>query len=264
MNNELAKRIKNLTDEELLNMVDGDSADFTEEALEVAREEVKARGGTESLYRKIEEQMEQIRQENEKIQMQEELESAEAFERDMHAPRRQGLFSETRKLKDETVNRYLHNMIPGASGHAEQVIVQIQDLIKAVDMPLSCRWGVMEVKTKHLIQRVRRDFLIVESDDFPDHHIYISVRDFGIFLDCIIIFTVEPGVLKKFFSKKLTGTDDVEALSRPRNMLKLQDHGSWTTAVEYCYSQAIDSLVERLGKKPSQVLSREKIFLDIW
>lgn len=257
MNDELDNRTKSLSDEELLNMIDGNPEDFTEEALDAARKEVLNRGGAELLYQKIEEEMEEVKLlENEDIPPKE-------FEGDNQHELNTGLFSNVRTLKDETIGDVKQRMIPQASGHVEEVINDIQKLLEASNMPINCRWGVVEVKTKQLFSRVRRDCLIVETDEFPDHHAYISVRDFGIYLDSIIIFTVEPGVFKKFLSKKLTGSEDGEALSRPRNILKLQDFNAWSLVVSACFDQAIDSLIEELDKKPSQILNRERTFLDI-
>jgi len=264
MNDEFKNRIKSLSDEELLKMINENADDYTEEAVEIARQEVEVRGGIDTLTQKVTEQQQKVEQEEERRLRKEEELQAEARRREAHAPRRKGLLSETRTLKDETVGTMSQRMIPGASGNSDKVLDIIQGHIEASDMPLDCRWGVVEVKTKHFISRVRRDFLIVESEEFPDHHAYISIRDFGMFLDCVLFFTVEPGALKKFLSKKLTGSEDEEALSRPKNILKLQDFNAWKLIVKSCFDQAVNSLVEELGKKPGDVLNRERTFLDIW
>ncbi len=168
----------------------------------------------------------------------------------------------TRTLKDETISETQRAFIRNAAGHSEEVIEDIKKRLRESDMPLDCKWGVTEVKTAGWISRVRRDFLIVELSEFPDYHNYISVRDFGIYLDCLRVLTIEPGVVKKLLAKKLA--DDEQALSAPKNILKNQDLEAWKSVVNDCVKQSIDALVERLGQKTSQIRYSEKTILDIW
>jgi len=150
-NDELNIRTKNLSDEELLNMIDGNPEDFTEEAVDAARKEVLNCGRTELLYQKIEKEMEEVRLlENMDI-------PPEEFEGDNQYELTTGLFSNVRTLKDETIGDIKQRMIPQASGHVEEVINDIQKLLEASNMLFNCRWGVVEVKIKQLILRVRRD-----------------------------------------------------------------------------------------------------------
>jgi hypothetical protein len=104
--------------------------------------------------------------------------------------------------------------------------------------------------------------LVVVHDDFPDYHQYISIRDYGLYMDCIRVFTVEPGFIKKFISRKLSG--DPQGLSAPKNVLKHHDLHSWNVVVNDCVHMAIDELVEELGQKPGSVHSGTKTFMDIW
>jgi hypothetical protein len=173
-----------------------------------------------------------------------------------------GIDGGVRILDDETVAECQFALIEGAAGHADQLLHDIQKRLAETYMPLDCRWGLVEVKTKGWISRVRRDFLIVEAEEFPDHHSYISIRDFGTYLDCMRALTVEPGFLKKFFSRKITG--DEAALSAPGNLLKYQDLRSWNAVINNSVKRSLHDLVARLGKQPSQMYYGEKSFLDMW
>lgn len=167
-----------------------------------------------------------------------------------------------RTLSDETVKEVQFALINGAAGQAEPLLANVQKRLQEAYMPLQCRWGVVEVKTKGWVSRVRRDFLIVEVEEFPDYHNYISVRNFGTYLDCLRALTMEPNFVKKILSRKLTG--DEEGLSAPKNLLKFQDLNSWNNVVNDCMKKSIDALVERLGQKPGQFRYGERNFLDIW
>jgi len=254
MSDDLEKRMRELSDEDLLNIIDRDQDQHDQETLEAARQEAEARGGIEQLYENIEAEFPIDDTVNDQL-----LEEAKKrADRELLG----GIFSDVRTLDDETLYEIQYYFITNAAGNATRVLDSIQKKLEVVDMPLKCRWGVAEVKTKKWISRVRRDFLIVDVDEFPNHHTYISIRDFGTFLDCIRILTVEPGFAKKLIAKKLVG--DEEALSQPKNILKHQDLHSWKEAVSICFKQAIDELIEELGRKPSDVRSGAKTFLDIW
>lgn len=254
MSDELRKRAEQLSDEDLLNMIDKNPADFTPDALAAAEAEAQARGGKEHLYQKIESEIESQMQ-------QQQLDDEERWE-ELANESWQGDLSGKRTLKDETILEVAYFMLRGASGHSQKLVDSIQRKLEESRMPCPARWGVVEVQTKGWISRVRRDFLVVAHDDFPDYHQYVAIRDFGIYLDSIRVFTVEPGFIKKFIAKKLSG--DPEGLSAPKNVLKHHDLHSWNVVVNDCVRLAMDELVEELGKKPNSVRSGTKTFLDIW
>jgi hypothetical protein len=254
MSDDMKKRAQQLSDEDLLKMIDKQAADYTPEALEAAKDEAEARGGKDYLYRKIDEEVE--------ARIKQRLIDDEKRWNELEESSWQGDLSGSRTLKDETLAQVKFSMVRGAAGKAQYVIDNIQKNLDAARIPLGCRWGVVEVKTKGWVSRVKRNFLVVKTEEFPDYHTYISIRDFGAYLDCALIVTLEPGFAKKFLSKRLGG--DEEALSRPKNVLKHQDLHSWFEVVSDCYQQAIDDLVVELGQTPASVRSGTKTFLDIW
>ena len=237
-NDALKKRFAGMTDSELLEAYQARFNTFSDAAKTAFNEVLKERGGVDMLK----------------------LRAGAG-----HSSQADGKGDEVtgvRTLSDETVAEAQFALIDGASGQADRLLEDIQKKLQAAYMPLQCRWGVVEVKTKGWISRVRRDFLIVEVEEFPDYHNYISVGDFGTYLDCLRALTIEPGFVKKFLSRKLTG--DEEGLSAPKNLLKFQDLHSWNTVVKNCVKRSIDELIERLGQKPGQHQYGEQTFLDIW
>jgi len=254
MDEELRKQIEGLPDEDLLDMIGKKREDYTPEALEVAEGAIEARGGIDYLRQKVDEEAEaRIRQQ--------EIEDQKRWD-ELANKSFQGSLSGKRTLKDETIIEVSYHMVRHASGNSQKLIDCIQKRLSEASMPCPSRWGVIEVKTKGWISRVRRDFLVVVHDDFPDYHQYVSVRDFGIYLDCIRVFTVEPGFFKKFLAKKLAG--DPDALSAPKNILKHHDLHSWNVVVRDSVRISVNELVEELGQKPGEVRSGAKTFLDIW
>ncbi len=262
MGNELNDRLKGMSDEDLLDMIDKNPEDYTPEAVAAAKKEAERRGGVDKLYEIVDARFQQIAEQEEQSRVVQDALEAETAHEDAHGLLLHGLFSSTRTLKDETLSEVQFAIVRNAADQAELVIADIKKKLEAASMPLDCRWGVVEVKTKSWVSRVRRDFLIVELSEFPDYHTYISVRRFGTYLDCMRALTIEPGFVKKFLSRKLTG--DEEALSAPKNILKHQDLNTWNGIVKDCLEQAIDELLERLGRKPGSVQRGEKKFLDIW
>ena len=262
MSDEFEQGLRGMSDEDLLDMIDKNPEEYTSDAIRAAKEEAERRGGVEKLYELIDAKFQLISEQEDQAQAEQEKLYAEAVREGEHALLPHGLFSGTRTLKDETLSEVQFAQIRDAADHAESVIDDIKKKLEAACMPLDCRWGVVEVKTKSWISRVRRDFLIVELSEFPDYHTYISVRSFGTYLDCMRALTIEPGFVKKFLSRKLAG--DEEALSAPKNILKHQDLNTWNEIVKDCMKRSVDELVERLGQKPGQVQYGEKKFLDIW
>lgn len=277
MSGELKKRVQDLSDGELLKTYERGKKKVSPEEWQQIKEEVVARGGPAKLWSRMV-QEEDRQKELKKREMEERngsLRSAtpedeaelvpEADElSDLFDPVAQMIFGSTRVLKDDTVAEASQRLIPGGAGKGSVVLEQFRLNLQKARMPLKCTCQLVEVKTKGIVSRVRREFLSVEVEEFPDYHFYVSARDFGIYLDCSMLLTVEPGIVKRFLSKKLSGSDDAEALSRPKNMLKLQDFSAWKAIVYGSFNQAVDSLIEDLGKLSGQVLGREKQFLQVW
>lgn len=279
MDDELYDHIKNLSDEELLNIVDGNSDDFTEEAIETARKEAEARGGTELLYKKIEEQMDQVRLENEDLmakdgqveleppndepKLDEEPQSTiKIYRREQNGYHQIKTYSGSRTIKEETILDEWSTMVDNAAGNAQTVLDDIQRRLRESEIPGGCTWSVEEVKSSTFLSRVKREFLIVYLDKFKDYHMYISIRDYGVHLDCCRFLTVEPNFLKKWASIKLTG--NAEALSAPKNILIHQDLRAWKTVVHYAVLESVEALMTKLGKNTKHLQRSSKGLLEIW
>ncbi len=272
MDDEFYNHMKNLSDEELLNMVDGNSDDFTEEAKNAAQKEAETRGGTELLYKKIEEEMELVRLESEKQIEQEQLENEtklaeeeqstiETYESEYQGHHQKGMFSGARTLKEESILNEWAMILDNAAGNSQAVFDDIQNRLKESKIPGNCTWAVEEVKSSGLFSKVRREFLIINLEQFKDYHMYVSIRDYGVHLDCCRFLTVEPNFLKKWASEKLTGAADV--LSAPKNILIHQDLRAWTTIVHHAVLESVEALMTKLGKDTAYLQRSSKGFMEI-
>jgi len=108
----------------------------------------------------------------------------------------------TRKLKEEGILDEWGMVVDSAAGNVRIVLDDIQRRLKESRIPMGCSWRIEEVKSKHLIGRVRRNMLFVTIEQFSDYHMYIGIRDYGAHLDCCRFLTLEPGKVKKWISKK--------------------------------------------------------------
>ncbi|MGP8321755.1 MAG: hypothetical protein ACT6FE_05470 [Methanosarcinaceae archaeon] len=165
-------------------------------------------------------------------------------------------------LKEESILNEWAMVLDNASGNSQAVLDDIQKRLRESNIPGDCNWGIEEVKSSGLFSKVKRDFLIVSLDQFKDYHMYVSIRDYGVHLDCCRFLTVEPNFLKKFASTKLTGSAD--ALSAPKNILIHQDLRAWATVVHHAVLDSVEALMAKLGKDPSLLQRGSKGFLEIW
>lgn len=165
-------------------------------------------------------------------------------------------------LKEETIMNEWSMIIGQGAGHANEVIAAIQDKLRASQIPGNCSWSVEEVKSSGFFSKVRRDFLIVDLEQFKDYHTYIGVRDYGIHLDCCRFLTVEPGFLKKMASEKIFG--DAQLLSAPKNILIHQDLRAWATVVHHAVTESVEELLCKLGQDPKLMQKGTKGMLEIW
>lgn len=165
-------------------------------------------------------------------------------------------------LKDESILNEWAMIVDHAAGNGQAVLNDIEKRLEEANIPGDCDWSVEEVKSSGMFAKVRRGFLVVQQYEFRDFRMYIGVRDYGVYLDCVRFLTVEPGFMKKWASRKLTGYAD--ALSAPKNILLHQDLRAWSTVVHHTVLDAVAALMTKLGKDPSLIQRGSKGFLEIW
>lgn len=173
-----------------------------------------------------------------------------------------GDFTSSRTLKDELILNEWAMIIDQASGEEVGLINDIKNNLENSSIPGDCHWSIQEVKSKGIISRVKREFLVVHLEQFSDYHMYIGVRDYGVHLDCCRFLTVEPNVFKKWTSKKLTGF--IDSYSVPKNILLHQDLRAWITVVHHCVLEAVSALMKKLDQDPKLLQRGSKGYLDIW
>jgi len=165
-------------------------------------------------------------------------------------------------LKEESILNEWSMLLDKAAGNSQPLLESIQKKLQAAQMPGECNWKIEEVKSSGWFAKVRREFLIVNLEEFKDYHMYIAARDYGVHLDCCRFLTVEPGFLKKFAAERLTGFSD--ALSAPKNILVHQDLRAWVTVVHHAVIDSTEELMTKLGQDTSLLRRGSKGFLEIW
>ncbi len=165
-------------------------------------------------------------------------------------------------LKEQTILNEWNMILDQAAGNANLVL---EDIVRRLDeskIPGNCNWEIVKIKTEEFFGRAKREFLYVTLEQFSDYHIYISIRDFGAHLDCCRFLTVEPGLIRKWASEKLTGYED--ALSVPKNILDHQDLRAWVTVVHYAVLDSVEALMTKLEQDPNLLNRDTRGILEIW
>lgn len=166
-------------------------------------------------------------------------------------------------LKDETILNQWTMLVMSGAGRMDEVYDAIEAKLAASSIPGKCTWEREEVQTGGMLSRVRREFLIVRTNDFEDYRTYIGIRDYGAHLSCCRFITVEPGFLKRELSKAITGGED-RMFSAPKNILVEQDLAAWAAVVHRCVIDAVKELVTELGQDPGGVRTTTKGMLEVW
>ena len=262
---DLKARIHGLSDEELIRMLE-DSArmDFMPEAITAAEAEVEARGGLNFLKNQSEaSEQEEVEEEDMSVEPDDDA-PAEAHQYDAHEipMAKASIWGSSKVLKEETILNEWSGMIFGAAEHGMEVLKGVHRRLLAAQMPGGCSWGLATVRSTGIISRVKRQFLVVELEQFEDYHMYIGARPYGNQLDCCRFLTVEPGVLKGYIASKLSGSAD--ALSAPRNILVHQDLRAWATVVHRAVIEAVQELYKSLGQDSKHLRRESRGILEIW
>ena len=167
-------------------------------------------------------------------------------------------------LKDETILNQWTMLIDGAAGQEAGVLRDIQEGLRAAQIPGGCTWEVDEVKAGGWLDKVKRDFLIVKIDQFRDYRTYVGVRDYGSHLHLCRFLTVEPGAFKKMIASSLSSSNDPYALSAPKNILVEQDLSAWATVVHHAVLDATSALMTKQGQDPSKIRRESRGILEVW
>ncbi len=166
-------------------------------------------------------------------------------------------------LKEETILNQWSMLVDGAASRGSEVLDDIRSRLSAAKIPGRCTWSVEEVENGGMFSKVRREFLIVRTEQFSDYRNYVGVRAYGTHLDLCRFLTVEPGFFKRELSKAITGGED-RLLSTPKNTLLEQDLSAWVTVVHHCVLDAVKALMTRVGQDPAGIQRESKGFLQVW
>lgn len=265
-NEQLRKRIAAKSHAELREILDAPEGTYKAETIQFAQEELDMRPLPEELpppeppHVELDDTLPAITQrETDSLEA-----PAKAFVADTSRDMRERLPRSNRvlTLKDECIRDGWAEMVYQGAEQGDTVLNAIHDRLLEAEIPGNCLWTLQEVQSSGLLSRVRREFLIVTWDEFRDYRQYICVRDFGIHLHCSWMVTVEPGMLKKWLSEKLT--DHGDALSAPKNILVHQDLVAWTSIVRSAVILSVHELMKELEQEIPPVQFGSKDFMKIW
>ncbi len=165
-------------------------------------------------------------------------------------------------LKEENILDEWSTVLEQARDHSDALLEDMQRRLEASQIPGGCTWALVDVQSSAWVSRVRREFLVVQLEQFKDYRMYIAAREYGIHLDVCRFLTVEPGFFKKALAEQVAG--DQGALSTPKNILLHQDLRAWVTVVHRAVVGAVEELMKTLGQDTSRINRKSKGFLEIW
>lgn len=257
---ELRTRMQNLSDAELLDVLDNALRMFTPDAVNFARAEVGRRGGRDVLHARVE-------AERQPLDATPEATAADAkteAKTQGHAsgPPLLTMAHGSRTLVEESILNEWSMVVDHGAGHVGSVVAGIHRRLAEARIPGGCSWHLQEVKSSGFFSKTRREFVIVELDQFRDYRHYIGVRDFGVHLDCCRFLTVEPGAFKRMAAQRITGS--AEGLSAPKNILVHQDLRAWSSVVHQAVIDSVEDVMTTLGKDPRLVHRGSKGALELW
>lgn len=262
---DIKARIRALPDDELIKMLDdSEQVPFLPEALLAAEEEVEARGGLAAMRNQSgssgnDDNTDDL---DENAEVEDNYDAGSRYDEHELPRAALGWWGSSKVLKEETILNEWSSMIFGAADHGMEVLKAIHRRLFDARIPGGCTWGLAEVRSTGLISRVKREFLVVELDQFQDYHMYIGARPYGNQLDCCRFLTVEPGRLKGYIATKLKGSAD--ALSAPRNILVHQDLRAWATVVHHAVLDSVQELYKSLGQDTKHLRRESRGILEIW
>jgi hypothetical protein len=254
--------IRGLPDDALLRMIEVEPFKHAEHELAAARAEAAARGGLEQVRARVR----AARSQGALAKREQATEPATAPVVDPTViPRFPGSVwgSGTKVLREETILNEWGVLLERAAEHWPSFLQGVHVRLQEAKIPGGCTWGMIDVRSRGLLARVHREFLLVHLDQFADYHMYVAARPYGIHLDCCRFLTVEPGFLKGYISRRLTGSAS-DALSAPRNILVHQDLRAWATVVHHAVIGSTGELMQRLGQDAKRLDRGSKGILEIW
>ena len=251
----LVQRIARKSDRELIDMHEGRAGELSADTIMLVKLEVERRGGRADLWQRV--------YPNAPLPViatppPPPTPTPAFVATNSNVPR--ATMSQT--IKEECIRDEWAMLVDHGSGQDEWLLSRIHERLQEARIPGGCQWELREVRSSGIFQKESREFLIVTLEKLPDYRNYIGARNFGIHLDCCRLLTIEPGLLKKWASTKLTG--DADALSEPKNILIYQDLRAWTTVVHHAVLSSVEELMTKLGQDLSLLHRGSKGFLEIW
>jgi hypothetical protein len=146
-----------------------------------------------------------------------------------------------------------------AAGKGEHIYTVLDTELTKANTP-QVTWSRGDVNTGLMTKG--REFFIIKNAGLREYTMYVYARDVGAHLDCGWFLTVEPGFLKKTFSKHMTGNPI--ALSQSLGVFSQQDLSAWTHIVHRTFLRLVKDLMGDMDQDISGMNTTSKGFLSVW
>jgi hypothetical protein len=162
-------------------------------------------------------------------------------------------------LRHEGVLQSWTRLIEDGAGHGKEILDAVEAKIRQSKMP-DILWNQREVSSGFM--SAKRWFLVVGHRNMSDYKMYIGARDFGAHLDVAWYLTVQPGTLKRAFSKYTMGNPN--AISMQMDFFRQQDLSACVGYAHKCVVDEVNKLLSQLGQDTAGLNTKSKGFLELW
>jgi hypothetical protein len=166
------------------------------------------------------------------------------------------------KLKEETILDQWSIMFENAASLSNDYLEAIQGRLDQSEIPGNCTWRLEEIQAGGMFAKTKREFLVIEHDDFKDYRTYVAARPYGTLLDLCRFTTCEPGYFKKKLANTLGGTE--QALSSPKNILLEQDLRAYMSVIHTACVKAAEDVASKSNIDLSNINRGSQGALKLW
>ena len=150
-------------------------------------------------------------------------------------------------------------IVENAAGQGEQMYASLDEALKHANIP-QVTWSRGDVNTGMMTKG--REFFIIKNAGLREYSMFVFARDVGAHLDCGWMLTVEPGMFKRAFSKKISGNP--LTLSRNLEVFSQQDLSAWTHIVHRTFLRLVKELMGDMEQDITGMNTTSKGFLSVW
>ena len=159
---------------------------------------------------------------------------------------------------DRLIDQWM-TIIENAAGHGERIYNSLDIELQKANIP-QVTWSRGEVNMGMMTRG--REFFIIKNAGLREYTMFAFARDVGAHLDCGWMMTVEPGMFKRAFSKRISGSP--LTLSQNMGVFSQQDLSAWTSIVHRTFKRLVQELMVDMEQDITGMNTTSKGFLSVW